>query len=207
MDKDLVLISWDGSNKFTVLEKLGVADNTSALRSNKFNDGKCDSSGRLWAGNASTSCTVTIYKLLLILGTIKLNLEDWSLSEPVGTLYSLNSKRELRSHVDQYRVSNGLAFNDKSKKFFHIDSAKKTIDRFDFDITSGIINDRKVWFTLQKKNIPGLPDGMVIDADGNLWVAVFGAGRVIKIDGAKPESLLDTVTLPAAQVRFKSFYI
>lgn len=108
----------------------------------------------------------------------------------------------MKGHVDQYRVSNGLAFNDQTKKFFHIDSAKGTVDRFDFDIISGTIKNRMVWFTLQKKNIPGVPDGMVIDADGNLWVAVFGAGRVIKIDGAKPESLLDTITLPAAQVHF-----
>lgn len=54
MDKDLVLISWDGtSSKLAILENLGVADNTSTLKSNKFNDGKCDSSGRLWAGIAT----------------------------------------------------------------------------------------------------------------------------------------------------------
>lgn len=55
MDKELTLISWDGiSSKLTILENLAVADNSATLKTNKFNDGKCDSSGRLWAGIMGT---------------------------------------------------------------------------------------------------------------------------------------------------------
>lgn len=51
LDRELKIISWDGeSEKFTIVEDLAVADDTPDLAKNKFNDGKCDSSGRLWAG-------------------------------------------------------------------------------------------------------------------------------------------------------------
>jgi sugar lactone lactonase YvrE len=53
---------------------------------------------------------------------------------------------------------------------------------------------------LQKLSIPGIPDGMTIDSDGNLWVAVFGGSRVLKVDGSKSETLLDTIDIPAEQV-------
>lgn len=69
--------------------------------------------------------------------------------------------------------------------------------------------NRKTIFTFSKHDIDGLPDGMTIDADGNLWVAVFNSSRVIKIDPRKPETLLETIKLPAKQVMevlFKKLY-
>jgi gluconolactonase len=121
-------------------------------------------------------------------------------TEPLGSLYTFDNKRQLKSQVDNIKIANGLAFNDKTKKMFYIDSLKGTVDQFDFDITTGSVSNRKVWFTLQKLSIPGIPDGMTIDSDGNLWVAVFGGGRVLKVDGSKSETLLDTIEIPAEQV-------
>jgi gluconolactonase len=46
---------------------------------------------------------------------------------------------------------------------------------------------------------------MTIDSDGNLWVAVFGGGRVLKVDGSKSETLLDTIDIPAEQVTSVAF--
>ena len=43
---------------------------------------------------------------------------------------------------------------------------------------------------------------MAIDTDGNLWIAIFGGDRVIKIDPRKPETLLESIQLPAHQVIF-----
>lgn len=54
-------------------------------------------------------------------------------------------------------------------------------------------------FDLDKHNIPGVPDGMTIDADGNLWVAVFNGARLLKINPNTSE-LLDTIYFPAKQV-------
>ncbi|EFA03135.1 regucalcin [Tribolium castaneum] len=188
LDKELAIINWDGqSDKFSIVRKLCVADGGPGTAQNKFNDGKCDSSGRLWAG------------------TLNIDKEDEDKTLPLGTLYSFDSKRGLKGHVNQVRLTNGIAFNDQTKKMFYIDTLKGTVDQFDFDVTNGEISNRKVWFTLTKNNISGKPDGMTIDTDGNLWVAVFMGSRVIKIDGHTAETLLDTVEIPAQQVTSVAF--
>lgn len=50
-----------------------------------------------------------------------------------------------------------------------------------------------------------MPDGQTIDADGNLWVAVFGGARVLKIDPRVPDTLLETVPIPANQITSVAF--
>jgi gluconolactonase len=64
----------------------------------------------------------------------------------------------------------------------------------------GVVANCKNIFTLKKADIPGGPDGMTIDTDGNLWIAIFGGDRIIKIDPRKPETLLESIKLPAHQV-------
>lgn len=61
--------------------------------------------------------------------------------------------------------------------------------------------NRRPIFTLKNHGIDGLPDGMTIDKDGNLWIAVFNGYKVIKIDPRKPETLLQTIDIPAKQVK------
>lgn len=46
----------------------------------------------------------------------------------------------------------------------------------------------------------GICDGMTIDTDGNLWIAIFSCSRVIKIDPRKPDTLLETIMFPAKYV-------
>jgi gluconolactonase len=55
-------------------------------------------------------------------------------------------------------------------------------------------------FTLSKHDVSGIADGMTIDADGNLWVAIFNGGKIIKVDPRRPETLLATVEMPVKQV-------
>lgn len=64
-----------------------------------------------------------------------------------------------------------------------------------------ILANGKSVFTLEQHQIQGGLDGMAIDTDGNLWIAVFNGFKVIKIDPRKPESLLETIDIPAKQVR------
>lgn len=123
-----------------------------------------------------------------------------------GSLYSYNQKREIKIHENNIKIANGIAFNNKIKKMFYVDSVKKGVDRFDYDIENGTVSNREVWFSLPKNNLVGFPDGITIDADGNIWVAVFYGSSVIKIDGYKAETLLDTVKLPATQVCILSLF-
>ncbi|KAJ3654204.1 hypothetical protein Zmor_013408 [Zophobas morio] len=183
---ELAIISWDGeSDNIKIVQNIcGVETSTETPKS--FNDAKCDSLGKLWAGTLSIAA-------------------DFAKTQPVGTLYSIDTKKQLKSHVDKIFCSNGLAFNDQTQKMFYIDSLAGSVDQFDFDLASATISNRKPWFTLKKLGIPGFPDGMTIDSDGNLWVAVFGGSRVLKLDGHKSETLLDTVNIQTEQVTSVAF--
>lgn len=65
--------------------------------------------------------------------------------------------------------------------------------------------NRTTIFTLAKHGLTGVPDGQTIDTDGNLWVAIFLGSCVIKIDPRKPETLLQTIPIPAKEVTSVAF--
>ncbi|KAF2895407.1 hypothetical protein ILUMI_10767 [Ignelater luminosus] len=188
IDHEFQLITWDGiSDTVSNVQKIAEVDNQPGLEGNRINDGKADPTGRLWAGTVCfdiVTCVNTPHR---------------------GILYSIDKDRQVKSHVSKVSMSNGLAWNASLKKFYYIDSVEKRVDEFDFDAESGTIKNRKPLFTLEKHNINGLPDGQTIDADGNLWVALFGGSKVIKIDSRNPETLLDTIELPVPQVTSVAF--
>lgn len=64
--------------------------------------------------------------------------------------------------------------------------------------------NRRIAFDFKKNNVEGLPDGMTIDTDGNLWIACFDGSQVIKVDPVKGE-LLQQVPIPALQVTSVAF--
>ncbi|RZC39963.1 SGL domain containing protein [Asbolus verrucosus] len=99
-DKELVIISWDGeSDNISIVERLCTIGSTPETTDNEFNDGKCDSSGRLWAGTHVIA-------------------SEFFKTQPLGGLYTLDSKRQLIRQVDKIRIANGLAFNDQAKKMY-----------------------------------------------------------------------------------------
>jgi gluconolactonase len=54
------------------------------------------------------------------------------------------------------------------------------VDAFDYSSSAGTITNRRTAFDFKANGVDGIPDGMTIDADGNLWVAVFDGGKVSK---------------------------
>ncbi|CAH1988393.1 unnamed protein product [Acanthoscelides obtectus] len=121
-----------------------------------------------------------------------------------GGLYSFQNNK-VKKHISKVGISNGLAWNLDLKKFYYVDSHNRTVDEYDFEEETGDISNRKTVFDLSKHGINGSTDGMAIDTDGNLWVAVFGSHRVIKIDPRKPETLLEAINIPAKQVTSVAF--
>jgi sugar lactone lactonase YvrE len=118
-----------------------------------FNDAKCDPQGRLWAGTYA---------------------HDFRAAG--GALYRIDPDGTITTMLEGVGQSNGLAWSPDGATFYYIDSFAHTIDAFDFDATLGVIGRRR---TIVK--IPlgeGAPDGMTVDCDGCLWVAVFGTGEV-----------------------------
>jgi len=180
LERDICIVTWDGrSEKVSKIEKIVETDPDKTT--NRVNDGKCDASGRLWAGS------------------LGVDPETGKYTDDEGTLFSL-TKGKLATHVTKIGISNGLAWNKENTKLYYIDSIKGTVDQFDADITNGLLTNRSPIFTFAKHNIEGAPDGMTIDVDGNLWVAGFNTHGVFKIDPRKPETLLQKVDFPAKQI-------
>jgi gluconolactonase len=185
--RKLVLVTWDGvSGKISNSELLIEVENKAGYFNNRFNDGKADPSGRLWAG------------------TMGPEPEIGKLEKEKGALYTLIGKHQVKTHLTKVSIANGLAWNLELKKMYYIDSPRRTIDEYDYNIDKGEICNRKVVFNLDLHNIPGVPDGMTMDTDGNLWVAVFDGGCLLHINPRTSE-LISTINFPARQITAAAF--
>ncbi|KAM9327883.1 regucalcin [Pholidichthys leucotaenia] len=140
---------------------------------NRLNDGKVDSSGRLWTGTMAK--------------------DAWAAAMKPGSLFSVMSDLTVTKHLSQVGISNGMDWSLDQKTFFYIDSSSLTVDAFDYDSTTGHIGNRRVVYRMEEGE--GLPDGMTMDAGGHLWVACYDGGRVIHIDPATGVRL-QSISLP-----------
>ncbi len=94
------------------------------------------------------------------------------------------------------RLSNGVAFSPDGTTIYHVDTYARTVARHPYD--DGPF-DR--WETLI--DVDGSPDGMTVDADGDLWIAQFDGGRVLH---ATPDGrVIDEVVIDAAQATCPAF--
>ncbi|MFC0532040.1 SMP-30/gluconolactonase/LRE family protein [Phytohabitans kaempferiae] len=75
---------------------------------------------------------------------------------------------------DDLSLSNGLAWSPDGSLFYSIDTLRRTVWVRDYDVDGIDVGPRRVAFTIPD----GLPDGMTADSEGNLWIAVWGAGQV-----------------------------
>lgn len=147
----------------------------------RFNDGKCDPSGRLWCGtmgNEEKPAQPTLEQ---------------------GTLYSLEVDGSIRAHKEKISISNGLAWSDDCKTMYYIDSIPRKVWAYDFDIKAGTIsNERTVvdFGDASTLSVYGYPDGMTIDTEGKLWVACYIVGKVIRFDPDTGKAL-STIDFPA----------
>uniref|UniRef100_A0A4W5JL16 Regucalcin n=1 Tax=Hucho hucho TaxID=62062 RepID=A0A4W5JL16_9TELE len=129
---------------------------------NRFNEGKVDPAGRLFAGTMAMEERPTVLEL------------------KQGSLFSLNKDHIVVKHFNQVDISNGLDWSLDHKTFYYIDSLTYTVEAFNYDINTGSISNRQMVYKMDEGE--GIPDGMCIDADGKLWVACYNGGRVIQID-------------------------
>ncbi|MEM7623205.1 MAG: SMP-30/gluconolactonase/LRE family protein [Planctomycetota bacterium] len=138
----------------------------------RMNDAKCDPHGRLYAGTMHLS------------------------AEPdAGALYRMDADHTPRRIVSDLTISNGMAWDEAAGAMYFIDTATRRIDRFQWDPRTGDINGRAPVAELQD----GSPDGMCIDEDGLLWVAMWGGSRVARVDPVLGEEI-GAVHLPCPNV-------
>lgn len=65
-----------------------------------------------------------------------------------------------------------------------------------------ITANKRIVFTTEPKNLTGAPDGMTIDVEGNLWVALVGDGKLVQIDPQQPGKVQRSIELPSKPVQF-----
>jgi sugar lactone lactonase YvrE len=142
---------------------------------NRFNDCKCDPQGRLWAGTMSKQRAP---------GT--------------AALYRLAPGGELERVIAATTISNGLGWSPDGERMYFVDSMTQRVDVLDFDGASGQVADRRP--LVEVDPCDGLPDGLAVDAEGGIWVCLFGGGALRRYgpDGTLHAAIPLPVTNPTS---------
>lgn len=148
-----------------------IGDPEPDLPGNRMNDGKADAQGQIWCGTM-----------------------DMAEESDSGSLYRLTPDLVWQQMDTGYRVPNGPAFSPCGNWLYHSDTARRIMYRF--ARTADGIADRQPFISFTDAD--GYPDGMTVDADGHIWVAHWGGGRISRFT---PDGRLDrAIALPARQV-------
>jgi sugar lactone lactonase YvrE len=151
----------------------------------RFNDGKADPLGRMWAG--------TMY-------------------EPRGrktaALYSIDcrdgAEPRIETKAGNGTIANGLAWSPDTKTVYWADTATHTVWAWDWDTQSNAMANQRVFLQFPGKpegwrfgqpGYGGRPDGAAVDAQGNYCCAMFEGARVLKFSPAG--ALLQEIAIPA----------
>jgi sugar lactone lactonase YvrE len=119
----------------------------------RMNDAACDPQGRFWAGTLADD------------------------HRPGGgALYRLDRDGRVEQVLDGLTISNGLGWSLDGRTMYLVDSIPGVIHAFDFDGEAGTITGGRVLITVPEE--VGAPDGLTVDAAGDLWVAIYGGGCV-----------------------------
>lgn len=157
----------------TLIASVEIAQTT-----NRMNDGKVDPAGRFWAG------------------TMAFDLEPGA-----GSLYRFDADLRVHTMLSSVSISNGIDWSADGRTMYFVDSATGGVDAFDYDAETGSIGRRRR--IVQIPEAEGLPDGMTVDTEDFLWVALWGGGCVRRYS---PAGALSTVVeLPVSQVTSCAF--
>jgi sugar lactone lactonase YvrE len=121
----------------------------------RSNDGACDSAGRFWIGTMALDQT-----------------------PGAGSLYRYDSA--LTRVLDDVTLSNGLGWTRDDTLMYYIDSTAQRVDVFDFELASGRLDGRRPFVSIERSD--GIPDGLTVDDEGGVWVALYGGGCVRRYD-------------------------
>ncbi|MGH8793243.1 MAG: SMP-30/gluconolactonase/LRE family protein [Stackebrandtia sp.] len=166
--EDAFLISDDADTYFDTAARIAPED-----ANIRFNDGKCDPAGRMWAGTLGLAGRCALYRF--------------------------TSGAKPTTQVTGVGLSNGLGWSPDEETMYYIDTPTGGVDAFDFSSESGEIRNRR-----RLADVPdGRPDGLCVDGDGGIWVAIAFGWAVRRYT---PDGRLDRVIrLPTAQVTSCAF--
>jgi sugar lactone lactonase YvrE len=158
----------------------------------RFNDGKIGPDGAFWVGTMDLNARDPIGTLFRMTATRTGN----SQSGKDGTGLSRSDgafRTEVREMEEGLTISNGIGWSPDGLCMYLTDSKKCAIYRYDFHGETGTIENRTI--VVQDTERAGVPDGLAVDTEGNLWSARWGAGAVIGYDSTGNERA--RIELPA----------
>ena len=156
-----------------------LSDIESGLTENRFNDGKCDPSGRLWVGSMA------------------LKMQSYRAS-----LYMVDTTGNAQLKIDRVTISNGIVWSSDQKTMYYIDTPTGMIRAFDFDNEIGAISNERI--AVKVPNSMGFPDGMAIDSEDMLWVGMWNGNAVIRCN-PKTGKIISKIEVPAHNVTACAF--
>jgi sugar lactone lactonase YvrE len=145
----------------------------------RFNDAKCDPAGRLWVGNL-----------------------DNEHRRPGCALYCFEGPGAFHRRLDGVTLSNGLGWSPDGSRAYYVDTTTRQVDVFNFDLARGTLSERRPLTTFTERE--GYPDGLTIDVEGHLWLAMFGGSGVLRLHHTTGERLA-RVRLPVSQATSCTF--
>lgn len=144
----------------------------------RMNDGSCDSAGRFWAGTMA-----------------------YDTRPGLGAVYRLGPDHAVTKVLDGVSVSNGICWDDKAGLMFYVDSGTGQLNMYDYEPESGSVSRPRVLAVVNSSE--GLPDGIAQDAEGCIWMAIWGGSSVRRY---RRDGTLDAVIrLPTSQITSCAF--
>lgn len=137
----------------------------------RLNDAKCDAAGRL------------------VFGTLSLSWQPGA-----GALYRLDRSGRTERLVAEVSLSNGMGWDQTGHRFYYVDSGTQRIDLFDYEPATGAVTGRRPFVRIEPEI--GLPDGLAVDAEGGVWICLFGGGAVRRY--SPQGQLSEVVSLPVS---------
>lgn len=121
-----------------------------------------------------------------------------------GSLFRLDG-RQLTRIFPNTHISNGMAWTKDDRTMFFNDSGTRVIHQFDYDLESGQISNARPLVDLREKPLEGAepgaiecPDGMTIDAEDKLWIALWDGNRVVRYC-PEQRKVLQSITTGSSQ--------
>jgi sugar lactone lactonase YvrE len=144
----------------------------------RLNDGACDASGRMYIGSMA--------------------IDE---SPGAGALYRLDPDHSVHRLLAGVSISNGIGWSPGGDVMYYVDSLTRQVDLFDYDPATGAITGRRALAVLDGTGC--VPDGLAVDAEGGVWVAVWGGGAVHRYSPAG--ELTEVIEVPADHVSCCAF--
>jgi sugar lactone lactonase YvrE len=148
----------------------------------RLNDGKCDPAGRFWVGS--------------------MHLQQLQYKASLFRITPNEDQVFIKKMQDSVTISNGIIWSLDEKTMYYIDTDRGNVRAYNYDKKTGDITNERVIITVS--DTLGYPDGMTIDSEGMLWIALWNGNGVSRWNPNTGE-MLQFIEVPAHNVSSCAF--